>query len=415
MEADLVKTYPKEKTLLSLKRMLLLFNDFLFILIGLTILLANQELMMEYLPFLTFAYVGLALTCVVTVFSTKVTFTTIPTFLLLAGAGYILSDMKTWILLLILIILFGRVQGYKEDSEVYYEMGSGYFLLFLLLAAASLLVGSITDFGNSRLIYSVIFIQLILLIAGTFLLRIIQFGSINKNRSTFPYLIGASILPFIFGGVVWFLIPHVKNVGIFLFSKILGVVSFAVNPIMGLLSSILPEEYVKKAFGIDDKNDKTLEVSQSDIEIHEKAFYESVSFPYVQVFLIIVVLAAGIYFFRKRNRGSGPEPKNSVANSTSNIVVGLKEASPQKAYIYSSSAGKIRTAVAELEKASKQYGKERKDAETIREWLHRLTIEQSTIFYSMYESTRYGQKNYSAEETEWFVHAVNKIIKDWLK
>ncbi|MCP3739314.1 hypothetical protein [Rossellomorea sp. BNER] len=413
MEADLVNPYPNERTLLSLKRALLLFNDCLFILMGLSVLLSNQELMMDYLPFLAIAYVCLAITCVVNVFSTKATINTVPTFLLLAVAGYLFWDMKIWILLLVLIILFGRLQRYKEDAEVYYEMGSGYFLLFLILAATSLLVGSMTEFENSRLIYLVLFIQLLSLITGTFLLRSIQFGSFNKKHSIIPYLFGASILPFIIGGIVWFLIPHVKNLGIFFFSKVLGVVSIAVNPIMGLLSSFLPEEYVKKAFGMEDKKEKTLEVSQSDMEIHEKAFYESVSFPYVQVMIILLLLAAGIYFWRKRKRGSDPTPKNTVAISTSNIDVDLSETPPQKSYIYSSSAGKIRAAVAELEKTSKICGKERKTAETIREWFQRIDIEQSTKFYGMYESTRYGQKDYSTEETEWFVSEVNRIMREW--
>ncbi len=144
----------------------------------------------------------------------------------------------------------------------------------------------------------------------------------------------------------------------------------------------------------------------------------SADFP-VEVLLGIVVLAcvaALVLWLRKVKSESAPPEKESRATIARHDHPSAQQLVQAPILLYSQTMDlhQIREVFRELEHAAKERGMERKDYETVREWVSRMQWDVTEAFYSTYDQVRYGDKPLSETLTTQFINEIKKIKSKYL-
>jgi hypothetical protein len=399
---------------LLLKIALLFGVDLLFVMLTSTLLVEKEGILTRYVPFISVVFLFLYPAMLIWVKKKGIHSLILYSVLLISGAaGFFLFDISLWMTAVILLFLHWRIGSYFQSEDDQIEVSSSMVLGFLCLSACSLIIGNARDLGNGLIIMILILLLFSLVSTVTSIQRMLKGGSgeANDNKINLMKPFGVLLIVLTAGGVLSVSSTYARSGFYWILNKVFWLFSFLVNPLFALLEKV--RDWIMSKISRDTLSGFGLKLPEEKIdETQQAAFYEGMSFPWLNEILIgIFILAVIIYFVKKRKITYEIESDGQIAPLMTKVKKGKIQPKDHSAIIHYSEAGNaIRQAVKELEKeaAAQQIG--RKSNENIRSWFARMGMNEDESFFSLYETVRYGTKIPDEKEVSFFLQCVKQHI-----
>ncbi|XXM73320.1 hypothetical protein ACQ0QQ_05355 [Lysinibacillus sphaericus] len=399
---------------LLLKIALLFGVDLLFVLLTATLLVEKEGILTRYVPFMALVFLFLYPAMIIWVKKKGIHSLILYSVLLISGAaGFFLFNISLWMTALILLFLHWRIGSYFQGEDDQIEVSSPLILGFLCLSAFSLILGNTRDLGNGMLILVLILLLFSLVSTVTSFQRMLSGdtgeGSGNKRNLMKPFAVLLIVLAA--GGVLSVFSSYARSGFYWILNKVFWLFSFLVNPVFALLVKV--RDWILSKISKDTLSGFGLKLSEENIdETQQAAFYDGISYPWLNEILIgIFILAVIIYFVKKRKITYEIESDGQTAPLMTKVKKGKLQLKDHSGAIpYSEAGNAIRQAVKVLEKeaAAEQIG--RKSNENIRSWFERIGIDEDERFFDLYENVRYGTKIPDEKEASFFAQCIKHHI-----
>jgi hypothetical protein len=397
-----------------LKIALLFGVDLLFVMIIATFLIEKEGILTRYVPYMLAVFLFLYPAMIIWVKKKGIHSLMLYSVLLITGAaGFYLFSISLWMTVVILVFLHWRIGSYFQSEDDQIEVSSSMVFGFLCLAALSLVLGNARDLGNGMVIMILILLLFSLVSTLTSFHRMLK-GSgrearENKRKLLLPF--GVLLIVTAAAGVLSVFSAYARSGFYWILNKVFWLFSFLVNPLFSLLEKV--RDWIMSKISRDALSGFGFKFPEEKIdEAQQAAFYEGMSFPWLNEILIgIFILAVIIYFIKKRKIAYEVESDGQVAPLMTKIKKGKLQTKDHSAIIHYSEAGNaIRQAVKELEKeaAAQQIG--RNSNENIRSWFARMGMNEDESFFNLYEAVRYGTKIPDEKEVTLFLQRVEQHI-----
>jgi hypothetical protein len=400
---------------LLLKIALLFGVDLLFVILTATFLVEKEGILARYVPFMAVVFLFLYPAMMIWIKKRGIHSLMLYSVLLITGAaGFFLLNISLWATAVILLFLHWRIGSYFQSEDDQIEVSSSMVLGFLCLSAFSLIIGNARNLGNGMIIIILILLLFSLVSTVTSCHRMLKGGSgeASGNNRNLMKPFGVLLIVLAAGGVLSVFSTYARSGFYWILNKVFWLFSFLVNPLFALL--VKARDWIMSKISRDTLSGFGLKFPEEKIdETQQAAFYEGMSFPWLNEILIgIFILAVIIYFIKKRKIAYEIESEEQIAPLMTKLKKGkLHQPKDRSGSIHYSDAGNaIRQAVKDLEKeaASQQIG--RKSNENIRSWFARMGMNEEESFFNIYESVRYGTKIPDQKEVSFFVQRVNEHI-----
>ncbi|MHC8521630.1 hypothetical protein ACPJHQ_10460 [Rossellomorea sp. H39__3] len=201
-----------------------------------TFLAPRNQLLSDYLPLIMLSFLALSVWAVIIGRSGKV----IPLplygmFALILLVGVFFFSVNLVFLAGVLVYLYWRMNSHLEEMEYSIEISSGAWVIFLAIAAASMMTSPMRGMENGTPVIVTIFLYLLLTVSVTPIQRMMSHES-GKG----PYYVPLMLMGAIAGvamvlGLVSFVLMQVVY---WILSKIFWVFSFAVDPIYNAIEHL---------------------------------------------------------------------------------------------------------------------------------------------------------------------------------
>ena len=398
----------KQKQMLMVKMGLYVGIDILFALLMTTFLFSKEVLLSSYVPALCMVFIIVMAFLIVSTLKPRI-------FKLLLGAlaiSLVLSiyffSAAWWVMLAVLVFLHWRITSYTKSKDASIEVNSGSVLIFLFISSVSLLTGSIRDFGNTIIIYSLLFILLSIIITLTPIQRML--GDVrNGHKRVLLKPMGLWFLVTLAGGLLA-VFSSLASKGIYWGAeKVFWVFSFLVDPIYDQLIK-LRDMFLSTR---DAQEGEGSEVQKQDFgDAQNFELSQGLSFSWVnEVLLGLFIIAVIIYLVKKRKSsfGMAREAENSPTMMTQKIVTPVEEDETERIK-YSKARDVIRLSMEKFEGEANRWREGRHLNENVQSWFNRIGLSESERFFSLYERIRYGQSVPSQQEVDYFTSQIEHHI-----
>lgn len=400
----------KQKQMLMVKMGLYVGIDILFALLMTTFLFSKEVLLSSYVPALCMVFIIVMAFLIVSTLKPRI-------FKLLLGAlaiSLVLSiyffSAAWWVMLAVLVFLHWRITSYTKSKDASIEVNSGSVLIFLFISSVSLLTGSIRDFGNTIIIYSLLFILLSIIITLTPIQRML--GDVrNGHKRVLLKPMGLWFLVTLAGGLLA-VFSSLASKGIYWGAeKVFWVFSFLVDPIYDQLIK-LRDMFLSTR---DAQEGEGSEVQKQDFgDAQNFELSQGLSFSWVnEVLLGLFIIAVIIYLVKKRKSsfGMAREAENSPTMMTQKIVTPVEEDETERIK-YSKARDVIRLSMEKFEGEANRWREGRHLNENVQSWFNRIGHSESERFFSLYERVRYGQYVPSQQEVDYFTNQIEHHIDE---
>ncbi|WP_175988621.1 hypothetical protein [Bacillus sp. Marseille-Q1617] len=404
---------------LLLKIALLFGVDLLFVVLTATLMVEKEEILTRYVPYISVVFLFLYPAMIIWVKKKGIHSLILYSVLLISGAaGFFLFNISLWLTVVILLFLHWRIGSYFQSEDDQIEVSSSMVLGFLCLSACSLIIGNVRDLGNGMIVMILILLLFSLVSTVTSFQRMLKGGGgeagDNKRYLMKPF--GVLLIVLAAAGVLSVFSTYARSGFYWILNKVFWLFSFLVNPLFALLEKV--RDWIMSKISRDTLSGFGLKFPEEKIdETQQAAFYEGMSFPWLNEMLIgIFILAAIIYIIKKKKIEYEIESEGQIATLMTRVKKGkLQPKDHSGTFHYSEAGNAIRQAVKELEKeaAVQQIG--RKSNENIRSWFARMEMNEDESFFILYEAVRYGTKIPDENEVTFFAHRVKQhisILKD---
>ncbi|KSU62320.1 hypothetical protein AS034_09340 [[Bacillus] enclensis] len=392
---------------LLLKIALLFGVDLLFVMLSATLLIEQEGILTRYVPFMSVVFLFLYPAMIIWVKKKGIHSLILYSVLLFSGAaGFYLFNITLWMTAVILLFLHWRVGSYFQSEDDQIDVSSPIILGFLCLSAFSLIIGNARDLGNGMIILTLILLMFSLVSTVTSFQRMLiggtGEGSSNKRNLMKPFAVLLVVLAA--GGVLSVFSSYARMGFYWILNKVFWLFSFLVNPLFALLVKV--RDWIMSKISRDTLSGFGLKLPEEKLdEAQQAAFYDGMSYPWLNEILIAVfILGVIIYFIKKKKIAYEVETGGQMSPLMSKFKKReLKQKEISGAIHYSAAGNAIRQAVKELEKeaAAKKIG--RKPNENIRAWFFRMGLNEDEAFFKLYETVRYGTKIPDEKEVSSFV------------
>ncbi|QTC42213.1 hypothetical protein I7V34_02830 [Bacillus sp. V3] len=392
---------------LLLKIALLFGVDLLFVMLSATLLIEQEGILTRYVPFMSVVFLFLYPAMIIWVKKKGIHSLILYSVLLFSGAaGFYLFNITLWMTAVILLFLHWRIGSYFQSEDDQIDVSSPIILGFLCLSAFSLIIGNARDLGNGMIILTLILLMFSLVSTVTSFQRMLiggtGEGSSNKRNLMKPFAVLLVVLAA--GGVLSVFSSYARMGFYWILNKVFWLFSFLVNPLFALLVKV--RDWIMSKISRDTLSGFGLKLPEEKLdEAQQAAFYDGMSYPWLNEILIAVfILGVIIYFIKKKKIAYEVETGGQMSPLMSKFKKRkLKQKEISGAIHYSAAGNAIRQVVKELEKeaAAKKIG--RKPNENIRAWFFRMGLNEDEAFFKLYETVRYGTKIPDEKEVSSFV------------
>ncbi|MDT9023702.1 hypothetical protein [Rossellomorea yichunensis] len=158
-----------------------------------------------------------------------------------------------------------------------------------------------------------------------------------------------------------------------------------------------------------------MKLDKTDLKsIQQNAFYEGITIPWLKVVLIGVFLIIVISYLLKKRQIT--METNDVEDSISLLTTftsnhNEERKQPIKAD-YSDASNTIRKSMKTLEIEASSVNLGRNSNENVRSWFMRMRIVEGEEFFSLYEKVRYGMKDPSQDDVDYFTSQIKVHISE---
>ncbi|WP_201715182.1 hypothetical protein [Rossellomorea arthrocnemi] len=400
---------------LIVKLVVLLGVDLLFSLLAVTFFVPREKFLVSYLPI-----VSLVTICFFSCIIIFVRWKRVNQFILYAllfvmlVLGIYTFSASWWLLSLLLLFLHWRFVSHfqSEDSDI--DINSGAVLAFILVSIVSLLFGSRNDLGNATIIYCLLFMLVVFITIGTAVQRMMnQADSESKIYRQFLRPFAILLVVIIGGGLLVFFIPFLRTGFYWGVQKFFWAISFLADPVFNLLLRI--RDWIMSLISRDTLEGVGLKLETADIEsAQQNAFYEGISMPWIKWVLIgIFLLIFIMYVLKKRRVTLDTSDEEGSSPLLTTFKSDYKEEGKQhNIAAYSDASNTIRKKMKNLEREASLANTGRNFNENVRTWFMRMNIFEEEHFFVLYERVRYGMKDPSLEEVEYFTRRIELHIAE---
>jgi hypothetical protein len=400
---------------LIVKLVVLLGVDLLFSLLAVTFFVPREKFLVSYLPI-----VSLVTICFFSCIILFVRWKRVNQFILYAllfvmlVLGIYTFSASWWLLSLLLLFLHWRFVTHfqSEDSDI--DINSGAVLAFILVSIVSLLFGSRNDLGNATIIYCLLFMLVVFITIGTAVQRMMnQADSESKIYRQFLRPFAILLVVIIGGGLLVFFIPFLRTGFYWGVQKFFWAISFLADPVFYLLLRI--RDWIMSLISRDTLEGVGLKLETADIEsAQQNAFYEGISMPWIKWVLIgIFLLIFIMYVLKKRRVTLDTSDEEGSSPLLTTFKSDYKEEGKQhNIAAYSDASNTIRKKMKNLEREASLANTGRNFNENVRTWFMRMNIFEEEHFFVLYERVRYGMKDPSLEEVEYFTRRIEVHIAE---
>jgi hypothetical protein len=400
---------------LIVKLVVLLGVDLLFSLLAVTFFVPREKFLVSYLPI-----VSLVTICFFSCIIIFVRWKRVNQFILYAllfvmlVLGIYTFSASWWLLSLLLLFLHWRFVTHfqSEDSDI--DINSGAVLAFILVSIVSLLFGSRNDLGNATIIYCLLFMLVVFITIGTAVQRMMnQADSESKIYRQFLRPFAILLVVIIGGGLLVFFIPFLRTGFYWGVQKFFWAISFLADPVFNLLLRI--RDWIMSLISRDTLEGVGLKLETADIEsAQQNAFYEGISMPWIKWVLIgIFLLIFIMYVLKKRRVTLDTSDEEGSSPLLTTFKSDYKEEGKQhNIAAYSDASNTIRKKMKNLEREASLANTGRNFNENVRTWFMRMNIFEEEHFFVLYERVRYGMKDPSLEEVEYFTRRIELHIAE---
>ncbi|TYO72117.1 hypothetical protein [Rossellomorea marisflavi] len=401
MEYEIRSASADYQKLLTMKLCFLAGVETLFAFVLLTFLAPSDPLLKDYLPLLLLSFIALSVWAVMIGRTGKVNpLTLYGMFALILMVGVFFFTVNLIFVAGVFVFLYWRMNAHLQDMESNIEISSGAWVIFLAIAAASMMTSPMRGMENGTPVIVSIFLYLLLTVSVTPIQRMMTHGSGKR-----PYYVPLTLMGAIAAvATVLGLVSFVLMQGIYwVFSKIFWVFSFAVDPIYNaiehlrdLVTSLFNEMYGGGGEG-------SLEKGQVEAEEPPLPLSQGMSLDWLVMVLGIIAVLLIIVYFYVRRKGSDAAKREGKGFSVHAYSDNPVEGTQSSDYDYSHADDRIREAVTEFERFSHSRNAGRNVNEDLRAWFVRLGLEDEERFFIIYEQVRYGRGGVSPEDGDFFV------------
>ncbi|MCR8849163.1 hypothetical protein NQ095_12140 [Rossellomorea sp. SC111] len=402
----------RNQQMLIVKLGLLLGIDLLFSLLAVTFFVPREHFLGDYLPIVSLTLICL-LPCIIIFVRWKQVNQFILygiLFVMLILGIYIFSG-SWWLLVLFLLFIHWRFGSHFQNEENQIEINSGIVLVFILLSTLSLIYSSVNELGNSPVIYSLLFFLLSFIATGTAIQRMMNqppSHSKIKKQLLKPFVVLMTVI--LVGGVVLFFVPFIRTGFYWGVQKIFWALSFLVDPIFGLLLKI--RDWLMSMISRETLDGMGIKLDTPVESVQQNAFYEGVSIPWLKGVLFGIFLLIVIIYILKMRRITLDADDDEVSESLlSTFKQDYKEENKEIFTVsYSDASNTIRKSMKSLEKEASSANLGRYFNEDVRKWFSRMGITEEEPFYALYENVRYGIRDPSQQEVDYFTNQIEHHI-----
>ncbi|WP_347318114.1 hypothetical protein [Rossellomorea sp. RS05] len=401
MEYEIRSASTDYQKLLTMKLCFFAGVETLFAFVLLTFFAPSDPLLMDYLPLLLLSFIALSAWSVMIGRTGKVN--PLPLygmFALILMVGVFFFTVNLVFVAGAFVFLYWRMNAHLQDMESNIEISSGAWVIFLAIAAASMMTSPMRGMENGTPVIVSIFLYLLLTVSVTPIQRMMTHASGKR-----PYYVPLTLMGAIAGvATVLGMVSYVLMQGIYwVFSKIFWVFSFAVDPIYNAIEYLrdVASSLFNQMYG--DGGEGSIEKGQVEAE-EPLPISQGMSLDWlVLVSGIIAVVLIILYFYMKR-RGTSASLRERKGFSVQTYPDKPVEGHLSSDYDYSQADDRIRESVTEFERFAHSKNAGRKTDEDLRGWFRRLGLQDEERFFTIYEQVRYGRGGVPPEGGDFFVH-----------
>lgn len=416
MESNIENSFlTKHYQRLIVKLVLMLVIDLLFSLLVVTLFVSRETFLGSYLPVVSLVPVCL-FPCII-IFVKKGQINQIILYGLLFALlvlGIFIFSVSWWLFSLLFLYLHWRFVTHFQGDENHIDINSGVVLAFIFFSAVSLIFSLVNDLGNDTVIYLLLFTLLSSIAIGTAIQRMMSHSSSQSGMNKQLLKPIVILLGVIFtAGVLSFFIPFVRTGFYWVVEKVFWVISFLVDPIFHLLVKI--RDWVMSLISSDTLEGMGMKLDKTDLKsIQQNAFYEGITMPWLKVVLIGFFLLMVISYLLKKKQitleTNDVEVSSSLLTTFKSIHNGERK-QPIEAD-YSDASNTIRKSMKTLEREASSVNLGRNSNENVRSWFMRIRIIEEEAFFSLYEKVRYGMKDPSQDDVDYFTRQIKVHIAE---
>ncbi|MGX1264852.1 hypothetical protein RKD55_002656 [Rossellomorea marisflavi] len=400
MEYEIRSASTDYQKLLTMKLCFFAGVESLFAFLLMTFLAPSNLLLSDYLPLLLLSFLALSVWAVMIGRTGKVN--PLPLygmFALILLLGVFFFTVNLVFVAGAFVFLYWRMNAHLQDMESNIEISSGAWVIFLAIAAASMMTSPMRGMENGTPVIVSIFLYLLLTVSVTPVQRMMTHGSGKR-----PYYVPLTLMGAIAGvAMALGLVSFVLMQGVYwVFSKIFWVFSFAVDPIYNAIEHLrdLVSSLFNQVYGEGEEGS----IEKGQVETGEPLpISQGMSLDWLMLVAgIVAVLLIILYFYMKRKgtAASLRERKGFTVHAYPDKPVDGPRSSD---YDYSQADDRIREAVTEFEGFAHSKTAGRNTNEDLRAWFGRLGLEDEERFFTIYEQVRYGRGGVSPEGGDFFV------------
>lgn len=400
----------KPKQMVMIKLGLLVGIDVLFTLLAITFLLPKEVIINSYVPALFIVFISIMITVALSKLNQPMTKQLIAALFISLCTGIYFFSASWLIMLCALLFLHWRISTYINNHDHAIEVNSGSILIFLSVAAFSLLTGSMRDLENTYIVYSLLLILFSIIITFTPIQRMLSGMKHGQGKMLFKPVVFWFLV--LMAGAVLAMFSSVVSKGIYWGAeKVFWVISFLVNPIYDQLLKL--RDLIMNMFSSDAEKGSGNELEKQNID--ETQTYElsqGLSFSWVdEALLILLVIFVIIYLIKKRKESLhvSESERDSYSMTTQHIITPFEESSKEPIY-YSKARDTIRLSMEKLEEEALRSGAGRYPNENVQLWFDRIGLSGTDRFFTVYEQVRYGQFVPGQDEIDFFTSQIDEYI-----
>lgn len=330
----------------------------------------------------------------------------------IVGLTVFLFGAPFWLFVVIIAFSIWRVQErYAKLQEDATHDGSFFTLLVVMFALSYFLI---TVLNKTQAIQDVI----ILVLVGSVLFildRIIVQWLRSKNANHVPF----SKVLFIFFSIITFAaVTFALMVGIgskarewfvMLFGNIIEFILYPVGLLFVWLQNIFNKSINPEILETARKGKVDVKPAQTQ---QADWLNSPGDFPWTSIVVAVSILGIALLVWRlSKNKIETNEVLNDQAQydrERSELVHDEKQSSTT--WLYSIDTNLVRDKYRDFERQAGQFGFSRQQNETVREWFKRQEWQVSERFYEVYDMVRYSGQQMDAQDGEWFMIELQKLL-----
>ena len=330
----------------------------------------------------------------------------------IVGLTVFLFNAPFWLFVIIIAFSIWRVQErYAKIQEDATHDGPFFTLLVVMFALSYFLI---TVLNKTQVLQDVI----ILVIVGSILFildRIIVqwLSSKNENRVPFSKVLVIFFSIISFAAITFALMVGIgskaREVFVLLFGNIIEIILYPIGVLMMWLQGIFSNSIKPREIIVTEQKGK-MEVEQKSEQVEWLKAPEG--FPWIPILVVVSIIGIAIIVWRlskmKIEKDEGVKEQVQYERTVSSF--NKEEKISSNTWLYSIDTNLVRDKYREFESQAEHLGASRQPNETVREWFKRQEWQVSERFYEVYDIVRYSGQQMNAEDGEWFMTELQKLL-----